>query len=398
MKPNWKQASIGRACDVINGGTPDTGVGEYWDGTIPWITPAEMGRRITPYVEDTKRRLTESGLRDSSAKMLPPHSIILSSRAPIGHLVINKLAMATNQGCKGLVPHECLHYKYLYYYLCSIRDTLNALGTGATFRELSASKLKEITIPLPSLSKQVRIAGILDEAFEKIDFAGANAEESISRIADLFDSILLKTFASITRGYRPKYTLESLCELIVDCEHKTAPTQERGIPSIRTPNVGRGELLLDGVYRVSETTYEAWTRRARPQPGDLILAREAPAGNIAVIPRGLTVCLGQRTVLIRPDRKKVDPQFLAFLILQREMQAVLLASSRGATVRHVNMKDIRALGVGDLPSISEQQAVASKVQRLLGEAKLLQPLYKRKQAALERLKESMLHAAFNGEL
>ena len=76
--------------------------------------------------------------------MLPPHSVILSSRAPIGHLVINTAPMATNQGCKGLIPGHEVDHKFLYYYLSSIVDLLNALGTGATFKELSGRRLKEV--------------------------------------------------------------------------------------------------------------------------------------------------------------------------------------------------------------------------------------------------------------
>ena len=109
--------------------------------------------------------------------------------------------------------------------------------------------------------------------------------------------------------------LRDLCELIVDCEHKTAPTQETGYPSIRTPNVGRGYFILDGVNHVSEETYRLWTRRAAPVAGDLIMAREAPVGNVAIILPGLQPCLGQRTLLIRPDRKKVDPAYLTYLLL-----------------------------------------------------------------------------------
>ena len=109
--------------------------------------------------------------------------------------------------------------------------------------------------------------------------------------------------------------LLDVCEHIVDCEHKTAPTQETGYPSIRTPNIGRGRLILDGANRVSEETYRTWSRRAIPKAEDLILAREAPIGNVAIIPKNLKVCLGQRTVLIRPDKNKVVPMFLVYLML-----------------------------------------------------------------------------------
>ena len=192
--------------------------------------------------------------------------------------------------------------------------------------------------------------------------------------------------------------LEYLCELIVDCEHKTAPIQEIGYPSIRTPNIGKGVLILENVNRVSEETYQKWTRRAIPQANDLILAREAPAGNIAVIPENLEVCLGQRTVLIRPYRDKFISKYLVYLILSKDVQEMLLSHSTGATVEHVNMKDIRAFKIYNLSSIAEQQTIVTKLDALSAETKRLETIYQQKLINLEELKKSVLQKAFNGEL
>ncbi len=93
-------------------------------------------------------------------------------------------------------------------------------------------------------------------------------------------------------------TLSDVCELIVDCPHSTAVDEGKGYPLIRTPNIGKGRLLLDGVHRVSRQVYEKRNERAVPKENDLILAREAPVGNVAIIKKGQEVCLGQRTVLI----------------------------------------------------------------------------------------------------
>ena len=150
-------------------------------------------------------------------------------------------------------------------------------------------------------------------------------------------------------------TLDDACEFIVDCLHKTAPVQSEGCPSIRTPNVGRGRLLLQGVNRVSEETYNEWTRRAVPRENDLILAREAPAGNVAIIKNGQTVCLGQRTVHLRPDPNQVDPDFLCYFLLAPPQQGALLAGETGATAGHVNMRDIRRLPLVGLPDQTVQR-------------------------------------------
>ena len=154
-------------------------------------------------------------------------------------------------------------------------------------------------------------------------------------------------------------TLNDVCEFIVDCLHATAPTQDEGYPLIRTPNISKGRLDLDGVFRVSEDTYAAWTRRAIPQDGDLILAREAPAGNVAIIKNGVQVCLGQRTVHLRLDRKQVDPDFLCYYLLTPKQQGALLAGETGATSKHVNMKDIRRLPLEGLPNVEIQKKVGS---------------------------------------
>jgi type I restriction enzyme S subunit len=152
--------------------------------------------------------------------------------------------------------------------------------------------------------------------------------------------------------------LNDICELIVDCEHKTAPTRETGYPSIRTPNIGRGFFILEGVNRVSEDTYRLWSRRAIPRAGDLIMAREAPVGNVAMIPPGLEPCLGQRTLLIRPDRAKVEPAFLNYFLNGPYIQSLIQAKTNGATVPHLNMKDVRTLALPQLPLRPIQRRIA----------------------------------------
>lgn len=151
--------------------------------------------------------------------------------------------------------------------------------------------------------------------------------------------------------------LKDLCELIVDCPHSTEPDEGQGYPIIRTPNIGPGYLNLDGVQRVGEEAYKRRNVRAVPQAGDLILAREAPAGNVGIIPDGEKVCLGQRTVLIRPDRSKADPAYLNYYLNAPKQRHKLLSNSNGATVSHVNMPIIHNLPV-DLPPLPVQSRIA----------------------------------------
>ncbi len=151
--------------------------------------------------------------------------------------------------------------------------------------------------------------------------------------------------------------LDEVCELIVDCPHTTAPDIGKGYPLIRTPNIGRGKLLLDGVHRVNEQTYNERNKRAVPQDYDLIFAREAPAGNVAIIKNGEKVCLGQRTVLLRPNQELANPDFLVYFLLAPKQQHGLLGTANGVTVPHVNMSTIRNLEVS-IPSVATQNRIA----------------------------------------
>lgn len=148
-----------------------------------------------------------------------------------------------------------------------------------------------------------------------------------------------------------------VCELIVDCPHTTAPDEGSGYPLIRTPNIGKGRLILENVHRVCKEVYDARNARAIPQADDIILAREAPAGNVALIQKGQEVCLGQRTVLIRADKEKVNSAYLTYYLLAPKQQHDLKSSANGATVGHINIPKIRGLKV-DLPVLNIQNKIA----------------------------------------
>lgn len=152
--------------------------------------------------------------------------------------------------------------------------------------------------------------------------------------------------------------LKDVCEFIVDCPHTTAQDEGQGYPLIRTPNIGKGRFDLDGVHRVSEDIYKKRNLRATPQDNDLIFAREAPAGNAAIIKNGNKFCLGQRTVLIRPNPQLVCLDFLTYFLLAPQQQYGLLGTANGATVAHVNLPTIRELEI-DIPSLEEQCHIAN---------------------------------------
>jgi type I restriction enzyme S subunit len=158
---DWENKILIDICKKISqGGTPSTSKQEYWNGDIEWLTPAEMSGLNTRYIKSTNRKITKKGLKKCSSSLLPINSVILSTRAPIGHILINKKEMAINQGCKALIPN--INYNFLYYYLLNNIRNLNDLGAGNTFKELSAMALKNFPINLPkSEQEQQKIANCL---------------------------------------------------------------------------------------------------------------------------------------------------------------------------------------------------------------------------------------------
>ena len=149
--------------------------------------------------------------------------------------------------------------------------------------------------------------------------------------------------------------LQDICK-VYDCPHTTAKDEGIGIPLVRTPNIGKGRLLLTNAHRVNSDIYQERTRRAIPEEDDIIIAREAPVGNAAIIQMGQKVCLGQRVVLLKPIRDRVDPNYLVYYLLSDEIQHRLRIHANGAVVAHLNMADIRNLPVS-LPSLSEQKKI-----------------------------------------
>jgi len=393
MRNGWQRRLLGDVCEVVNGGTPKTGVDEYWGGRHLWITPAEMGKRISPYVDDTERKISDLGLRDSSARMLPPNSVILSSRAPIGHLVINTREMSTNQGCKGLIPGKDLQHKFLYYYLTSIVDLLNSLGTGATFKELSGSKLKEIPVPIAPPREQMRIVRILDEAFDGIVNAKGNAERNLRNARALFESHLQSVINSERWESRP---LVSLCSLFVDSAHRTPKYQEEGIPALRPRDVVNGRLRLSDVARVSEDEYEIQSKRHKPSPGDIVYSRELSYGWAAVLPKSPRVCLSQGMCIFRPA-PDVHTEFLLYVLNGPIGRAQAVRAAVGAAHPHINLGEIKAYSI-PLPPPDAQRQLTMDLRALEAQIQRLENIYQQKLSTVEALKRSLLHHAFIGEL
>ena len=171
--PDWEFKTIDDFASIYSGGTPSTSVPEYWNGDIQWLTPTEINSK---YVHPSQRTITQEGLNNSSAKLLPKGAILLTTRATIGACSINNFdgPVTTNQGFQSLVCKDGIDFNYLYYAVSfsDFQKEMQRHSAGSTFLELSSKNLKKLTIPVPSIEEQQKIAdffSLIDQKIEAIE-------------------------------------------------------------------------------------------------------------------------------------------------------------------------------------------------------------------------------------
>lgn len=228
-------AKLGDICTVVSGSTPKTGVAEYWDGTVKWITPAELNEDSF-YITDSVRHITEYGKEKTGLSYLPKGTVILSSRAPIGKTAIAGCEMCCNQGFKNLICSDAVYNEYLYFFLKSKTDYLNSLGRGATFKEISKSIVEKIEIPLPNIEKQHQIVKELKATRNLI----AHRKQQLTKLDELIKARFVEMFGDPVKNTMD-WEIKSLSEL---------GELNRGVSKARPRN---SPELLGGPYPLIQT-------------------------------------------------------------------------------------------------------------------------------------------------
>ena len=197
MPEHWRNGSLRRWFAIVNGGTPASSEESYWDGETVWLTPDDLGQNESGWISSGRRTITEEGVRNSSARVSPAESLVVSTRAPIGHLAITAVPAATNQGCRTLVPDTDTDSCFGYYVLLASRPVLQSLGKGSTFMELTPTDLGGHQIPLPPLPEQRAIAEHLNRDTERMDALVAKMRLLIVRLQEYRTALIIRT---VTRG------------------------------------------------------------------------------------------------------------------------------------------------------------------------------------------------------
>ena len=253
----WEWVRLCSLGQVIGGGTPSTEIKAYWDkGTISWITPADMGEHRTKYISFTQRKISELGLSQSSATLMPPNSIVLSSRAPIGYLGITKISLCTNQGCKSVVPYLQESVEYLYYAIMMAIPNIKERASGTTFKEISGKGFGQTLIPLPPLCEQNRIADLLIQTENKFTIIQSSYND-ISRRIEILKYKILDSFFGEDSRYKSYYENEQKLGEILKYEQpaKYIVNSTNYSDDFATPVLTPGKTFILGYTNEKEGIY-----------------------------------------------------------------------------------------------------------------------------------------------
>ena len=396
----WPRVRLDQCTEVASEATPDTSESSYWDGDICWATPKDLSELDGAYISDTPRKITRRGLESCAASVLPPESVLFSSRAPIGHVAINTVPMATNQGFKSFIPdRQRVHPKFFYHWLQKNRPYLESLGNGATFKEISKAIVSGIEIALPPLAEQRRIATILDKA----DELRAKRRATLTKLDRLTQSIFFDMFGDPVKNDRewPTNTVghfvagfETGKNLVADDEDDDSsglrvlkvsavtslrfrPEESKTLPSGYVPPpshfVRKGDLLFS---------------RANTQEliGATALVEHAPEG--LVLPDKIWRFMWH-------DKPRADPRFVHWLFRQPRLRFELgrRATGTSGSMKNISQEKVLDIKVGlpQLPMQREFGRIAYTIERLrqAGEEALF---------TTNTMFISLQHRAFRGDL
>lgn len=370
---NWKSYLLGNICHIGMGQSPtSTSCGENLHG-LPFLQGCA----------EFKERVPETKINCSSpTRVAPKKSILISVRAPVG-----KLNRADRKYCIGrglaCISSTNVDHDFLINYLELEGHKFNRLSQGSTFDAINSKDLNNFEIVAPPLPHQRKIAKILTTVDNQIE----KTEQLIAKYEAVKQGMMQDLF---TRGVdengklRPKREdapelykeselgwiprewevepAQNLCEAVIDCKNRTPPLKEDGYPVIRTSNVRNGKFVTNGLVFTDRTSYEIWTARGKPEANDVMITREAPVGEVCLVPKGKSVCLGQRMMMYKPSPEKLRYEFMLYALLSQQVQKRLLELAGGSTVGHVKVGDIRDLKL-PTPDTTEQELIEQRLTK-----------------------------------
>ena len=400
MKAGWQVKKLGDVCETGSGGTPLKSKKEYYEGgNIPWLLSGEVSQGE---INDARNFITQKGLENSSAKLFPRDTVLVAMYgATAGQVGILRIEAATNQAVCGIFPNHNFIPEFIYYVLLSKKDALVSQATGNAQPNISQIKIRSLPIPIPPLAEQERLVAILDEAFAGIDAAKANAEQNLNNARALFDGYLAQVFSQRGEGWVER-RLNKISTVLSGFSFKSSDFSLRNVvPSIKITNVGVREFIMETDSLLPGHFLETYSDFSVPA-GSIVIAltRSIISGGlkVAIVPVEYDgALLNQRVAAINADESIVLQQFLYKYLCTQSVIDYVEKQANTLMQPNLSINALRDLAI-PFPPLPDQQAIVAKLDALSAETKKLEAVYRQKIAALDELKQSLLHQAFTGEL
>ena len=352
---------LGDICEIVSGSTPKTGIDEYWDGNIKWITPAELNDD-TYIITDSVRKITELAVKKTGLSSFPKGTVILSSRAPIGKVAIAGCEMYCNQGFKNFICSDKINSKYLYWFLKGNTAYLNSLGRGATFKEISKRIVSEIEINVPNIEKQEEAVATLEKTSEII----ALRKKELIALDDLIKARFVEMFGDpVSNPMRWKGTiLRTVCSKITDGEHGSVPRVEIGHPFLNAKHVLKNGLIdWASVSFTDDEVHEKLCRRCSPEKNDILMTTTGTIGNIAIVPDMESFSMDRGITLLKLDYELVDSVFIACMLRFDGIQALMQSNVHASAIGHLFLNKVEQIPI-ILPPLDMQRQFADFVAQV----------------------------------
>ena len=395
---------------VVGGGTPSTQTTEYWDGDIPWISPADLTGYTNVYISRGAKNITEEGLKKSSTKLLPKGTVLLSSRAPIGYLAIAQNDICTNQGFKSIICNEdVVNNKYLYYFLKLNVEHLKAFASGATFPELSGNSLKRIKLYIAKdVNIQRRIADILANYDELVE---AN-NKRIAILEQMAENLYKEWFvrfrfpghetAEFEKGL-PKgweyVRFGKAIEIIDGDRGKNYPTQEEFYEQGECLFLNAGNVTKRG-FDFSSCAYitkekDHLLRKGKLQTNDVVLTTRGTVGNVAFLNDAMTFSpmrINSGMVILR-NLGVVSPEYIYTALRHESLQKTMAMYASGSAQPQLPIKDMRRIKI-----INPDDATMRKFSKITSEIYQQISLLIMKNQTLTKQRDLLLPRLMSGKL
>ena len=344
----WVTKSINDLAVVIGGGTPDTTVKSYWDGEIQWFTPSEIGKN--KYVDSSLRTITEVGLNNSSAKLLPPNTILLSSRATIGECSLSLRECATNQGFQCLVSKKC-NVDFLYYLIQTKKKDLIRKSCGSTFLEISANEVRKIQVSVPSDVEQQKIAELLSLIDERI--------ATQNKIIEKYESLIKGLNNILLYGTEGKYVC--LGDILLERSERSRTNNQHEVLSSTVKGIfSQREYFSKDIASENNVGYKIIRLH------DVVLSpQNLWMGNINYNDR-FDIGIVSPSYKVFSIADGYDNQFVAAMLkTYRALYSYMMVSEQGASIvrRNLNMEAFLQL-VFKIPSLDKQREIGYAISLL----------------------------------